>query len=65
MAVAVDQSGHPGTPQALFETSGWADYDVLSGGTRFIVNVAKSTATEQPLTVLLNWLQLIEPTALR
>jgi Tol biopolymer transport system component len=60
MAVAVDQSGHPGTPKALFDTIGWADYDVLSGGTRFIANIAKSTATEQPLSILLNWPQLLQ-----
>ncbi len=63
VAVAIDQSGHPGPPKVLFESGRWADFDLLSGGTRFIANVVKSTAAEQPLSVLLNWPQLLERSA--
>jgi hypothetical protein len=56
--VRTDPSLELGTPAILFtlpERSTWGDFAVSADGTRFLAIVSDVRASEQPLTVVLNW----------
>ena len=55
MAATVSEDGHPGSSAALFQANGWANFDVMDNGARFVAIERLSVGYEQPLTVLLNW----------
>jgi Tol biopolymer transport system component len=55
MVATVSEDGRPGSPTPLFQANGWANFDVMDNGARFIAIERLSVAYEQPLTVLLNW----------
>jgi Tol biopolymer transport system component len=61
MAVPVNINGasfEPGTPQALFTTTGTSNFVVTRDGQRFLMNVpagGESAATGPPLTIVTNW----------
>ena len=54
MAASIDAAGVPGPPRALFDVTGWLDYDVARDG-RFIAVVSQVVGAEQPLAVIVNW----------
>jgi hypothetical protein len=62
MVAAIKADGRPADPVPLFATDRWANYDVMDDGARFLAIVRESVAVEQPLTVLLNWRQVIGST---
>jgi hypothetical protein len=52
-----------GAPRTLFALQGkytWADYDVAPDG-RFLAIVPEALASEQPLTVVMNWNDELRP----
>lgn len=55
MVATTSDDGRPGHPQPLFSAAGWANYDVMDNGARFVAIVRQSVGYEQPLTILLNW----------
>ena len=55
MVVTVTEDGRPGSPTALFQADGWANFDVMDNGARFVAIERLSAGYEQPLTVLLDW----------
>ena len=59
MASPVSASGQPGNAVRLFAAGNWTGYDVMAGGERFVAIVGDARSAEQPLTVLLNWQQVI------
>jgi len=59
MVVPVDADGRSGNPMPLFAAPRWSNFDVMDNGARFVAIVRESVAYEQPLTVLLNWRQVI------
>ena len=61
MSVPLDTAGRPGTPVALFHADRWTDFDVMPDGMRFVAIVQESIASEEPLTILLNWRRMLDP----
>ncbi len=59
MLVPVDADGRTGAPAPLFDARGWSDFDVMDNGTRFVALIREVVGAEQPLTVLVNWGQVI------
>ena len=55
MVATMTDDGRPGHPQPLLSAAGWANYDVMDNGARFVAIVRESVGYEQPLTILLNW----------
>jgi hypothetical protein len=55
MVAAMTDDGRAGNPRPLFSVAGWANYDVMDNGARFVAIVRESVGYEQPLTILLNW----------
>ena len=63
MAVPVESgenSFRPGTPQELFRTREASSYDVAADGQRFLVNQVASDSSDIPVTVIVNWPQLLK-----
>jgi dipeptidyl aminopeptidase/acylaminoacyl peptidase len=54
MAVPIDASGVPGQARALFNVTGWQDYDVTRDG-RILAVVAEVVGADQPLALIVNW----------
>jgi Tol biopolymer transport system component len=59
MSAPVTEDGRPGNPVPLFPATSWANFDVMDNGARFVAIVRESVGYEQPLTVLLNWRQMM------
>jgi Tol biopolymer transport system component len=49
-----------GTPQELFRTREATSFDVTADGQRFLVNQAVSDSSNTPVTVIVNWPQLLK-----
>jgi Tol biopolymer transport system component len=62
LVAAIKADGRPADPVPLFATDRWANFEVMDDGARFLAIVRESLAVEQPLTVLLNWRQVIGST---
>ena len=63
MAVPVESgqdSFRPGTAKELFRTREAASFDVTADGQRFLVNQSVSDSSDTPVTVILNWPQLLK-----
>jgi hypothetical protein len=58
--VESDETFQPGTPQELFRTRGASNFDVSADGKRFLVNQPVSDSSDTPVTVILNWPQLLK-----
>ena len=55
-----ENSFQPGTPQELFRTRDASNFDVTADGKRFLVNQPVSDSSDTPVTVILNWPQLLK-----
>jgi serine/threonine-protein kinase len=63
MAVPVSASGavfQPGTPAALFKAPPRSAWDVTADGKRFLFPVPSGEATQNPFTVVQNWMSLLK-----
>lgn len=63
MAVPVESgenSFRPGTPRELFRTMEASSFDVTADGQRFLVNQPVSDSSDTPVTVIVNWPQLLK-----
>jgi Tol biopolymer transport system component len=63
MAVPVESGENffrPGTPVELFQTREASSFDVTTNGQRFLVNQRVSDSSDTPVTVILNWPQLLK-----
>ena len=63
MAVPVESGENffrPGTPRELFQTREASSFDVTADGQRFLVNQRVSDSSDTPVTVILNWPQLLK-----
>jgi serine/threonine protein kinase len=63
MAVPVESgenSFRAGMPQELFRTREASSFDVTADGHRFLVNQPVSDSSDTPVTVILNWPQLLK-----
>jgi serine/threonine protein kinase/Tol biopolymer transport system component len=63
MAVPVESgenSFRPGTPRELFRTREASSFDVVADGQRFLVNQVASDSSDTPVTVIVNWPQLLK-----
>jgi Tol biopolymer transport system component len=50
----------PGTPKELFQTRNAFSFDVTADGQRFLVNQPVSDSSVTPVTVIINWPQLLK-----
>ena len=63
MAVPVESGENafrPGTPVRLFQSTGASSFDVTPDGQRFLMTVPVSDSSDTPVTVIVNWPQLLE-----
>jgi Tol biopolymer transport system component len=63
MAVPVESGEdffRPGTPRELFQSREASSFDVTADGQRFLVNQRVSDSSDTPVTVILNWPQLLK-----
>jgi hypothetical protein len=64
MAVPVESGENSfrlgGTPRALFQTREATGFDVTKDGKRFLVNQRVSESSDTPVTVILDWPQLLK-----
>ncbi len=63
MAVPVESGENffrPGTPVELFQTREASSFEVTTNGQRFLVNQRVSDSSDTPVTVILNWPQLLK-----
>jgi Tol biopolymer transport system component len=63
MAVPVESSENsfrPGPPRELFRTREASSFDVAADGQRFLVNQVASDSSDTPVTVIVNWPQLLK-----
>jgi Tol biopolymer transport system component len=58
---------HPSVPRSLFEialptgtSASRRDWDVTPDGKRFLINIAASTVSQSPITVVLNWTSVLK-----
>jgi hypothetical protein len=63
MAVPVESgenSFRPKTPRELFRTREASSFDVAADGQLFLVNHVASDSSDTPVTVIVNWPQLLK-----
>ena len=63
MAVPVESSENsfrPGTPRELFRTREAPSFDVTADGQRFLMTQPVSDSSDTPVTVIVNWPQLLK-----
>jgi len=60
IAVAFDSNAGPRNSKALFNVGGATGFDVAADGRRFLLNQPLADAGDTPITVIVNWTQLLK-----